>query len=555
MSSKIKYYEKEKEKYTTLNFNQDRPFINTMKPRICLSARYLTYTHLFSRYQVTCYSTQTATSPINISKQSIHPTTPARTRFAPSPTGFLHLGSLRTALYNYLLAKNTNGQFILRIEDTDQTRLVEGAEQNIYNTLEWCNLQIDESPVHGGQFGPYRQSERKDIYKKYAQFLLDKGLAYKCYCSKERLLQLRESAQRLKPPTNVTYDRKCFTKLNEPDNDSFVIRFKSPHNYPKFNDLLHGSTDIQPQYNLHDQRFDDFVIIKNDGMPTYHFANVVDDHLMKITHVIRGEEWLASTPKHVALYNAFGWSPPEFVHIPLLTSLEDRKLSKRKGDFNILQLREQGGILPEALLNFVALFGWAPYRELNEKTSEVLDLDQLVEKFSLDQLTKGNAKVNDSKLQFFQKEHFKRACSDPVKLNPLVDSYFDEFKLISKNGKSKEYLKELLISLAPNISHVKDVCNHTYLFKNIDYGAVKPPKDIQQAKTILSYVIENGFDNALANLPTIGFPKKEVFMTLRAALSGGKPGLPIPELVKFIGELESKDRVKKYAKYLSIMNE
>ncbi|KAG5421015.1 MSE1 [Candida metapsilosis] len=504
---------------------------------------------LYLRPHSRCFGQVRYYSQINLEelegpkRKSIHPSTPARTRFAPSPTGFLHLGSLRTALYNYLLAKNTGGQFVVRIEDTDQNRLVEGAEQNIFDTLKWCNLNIDESPVHGGPYGPYRQSERKEIYQEFAQDLLDRGLAYKCYCSKERLLQLRESAKLLKPPTNVTYDRKCLSN-HDLQGDSYIIRFKSPYNYPKVNDLLHGELNLQPQYNSKDQRYDDFVIIKNDGMPTYHFANVVDDHLMKITHVIRGEEWLPSTPKHIALYNAFGWSPPQYVHIPLLTSLQDKKLSKRKGDFNILSLREQN-ILPAALVNFVALFGWAPPRELNVKASEIFDLEQLVKSFSLDQLTKGNAKVSDSKLHFFQKEHFQRTLYNEESLRQLVDDFYADFKVLSK-GKSKDYLLNLLGELGPNLDSVHGVADHKYLFEDVDYTTIKPPKDIIQAKQIVDDILQHGIDNAIERLASKGVQKKTIFMTLRGALSGGKPGLPIPALMSILGEKECLKRLASF---------
>lgn len=476
-------------------------------------------------------------------RESIHPNTPARTRFAPSPTGFLHLGSLRTALYNYLLAKNTGGKFVVRIEDTDQNRLVEGAEQNIFDTLKWCKLDIDESPIRGGPYGPYRQSERKEIYQKYAKILLDKGMAYKCYCSKDRLLQLRESAKLLKPPTNVTYDRKCLSNHDQSE-DSFIIRFKSPYNYPRVTDLLHGELNLQPQYNSKDQRYDDFVIIKNDGMPTYHFANVVDDHLMKITHVIRGEEWLPSTPKHIALYDAFGWTPPKYIHIPLLTSLQDKKLSKRKGDFNILLLQEQG-ILPEALVNFVALFGWAPPRELNVRTNEIFNLDELVKQFSLDQLTKGNAKVSDSKLHFFQKEHFQRTLQNEEAFRQLIDEFYPEFKILSK-GKSKGYLLTLFHHLGPNLDNIHGVADHKYLFDDVDYTQVKPPKDTNQAKQIVDNILKHGLDNAVDRLASQGIQKKTTFMTLRAALSGGKPGLPIPALISLLGEKECLKRIASY---------
>ncbi|KAI5951147.1 MSE1 [Candida jiufengensis] len=499
-------------------------------------------------------SSQINDDPYNINiktKNSIHPTTPARTRFAPSPTGYLHLGSLRTALYNYLLAKNTGGSFILRIEDTDQSRLIKDAEKNIFDTLKWCNLSIDESSQDGGKHGPYRQSERKEIYSKYAQILLDKGLAYKCYCSKERLIELRESAKLLKPPTNVTYDRKCFNEKHQPQEKPYVIRFKSPHKYPEFKDLLHGELNLQPQYNSKDQRFDDFIIIKNDGMPTYHFANIVDDHLMGITHVIRGEEWLASTPKHMALYKAFEWSPPQFIHIPLLTSLEDKKLSKRKGDFNIFELKNQG-IIPQALINFVALFGWSPARELNEKTSEVMTLEELVENFSLDHLTKGNAKVNQSKLFYFQKEHFANIIEENgEEFTNLIHDYYPEFTKFS-NGRDEQYLSEITKVLAPNITKMSDIEQHKYLIGDIDYSNSKSPKDVHLTNKILNQVIENyenssSLDEVIDNILKSGdFKKKDVFITLRTCLSGGQSGLPIPELINLLGDEECINRMKKY---------
>lgn len=472
--------------------------------------------------------------------ESKQPTSPVRARFAPSPTGFLHLGSLRTALYNYLLAKSTGGTFILRIEDTDRTRLVAGAEQNIFDTLKWCNLKVNEGPQEGGAFGPYRQSDRKEIYKKYADELLEKGLAYKCYCSKERLMGLRESAQKMKPPTNVTYDRNCID-ANQNQELPYVIRFKSPDKYAPFSDLLHGELNLQPQYNDKDRRYDDFVIVKNDSMPTYHFANVVDDHLMEITHVVRGEEWLPSTPKHIAMYRAFGWEPPQYIHIPLLTSLKDKKLSKRSGDLNILKLKDEG-ILPEALINFVALFGWAPVRENGEKFNEFMSLDEIISYFSVDQLTKGNAKVNDLKLYYFNKLHLTKKLQDPKELDKIVDSYYPHFHKFSKQ--SKEYLYCLLKYIGPNITSINEIeSDHMYLFQEVDYSKIKVPND--KTRYIIEYALANGYEDAMANLVKEGIPKKNIFMSLRFALSGGKSGLSIPHFIELMGEKEFRRRLTK----------
>lgn len=490
-------------------------------------------------------------------KVSVHPTFPARTRFAPSPTGYLHLGSLRTALYNYLLAKNTGGQFILRLEDTDQKRLIGDAESNIYDTLKWCGIKIDEGPNEGGEYGPYRQSDRMAIYQKYVEALLKSGDAYYCYCSKDRLNTLRETASQLKPPTTVTYDRKCFHDHKEKENMELVIRFKSPDRYEPFTDLIHGQLNLQPQYNNSDRRYDDFVIMKSDGLPTYHFANVVDDHLMKITHVIRGEEWLPATPKHIALYRAFGWEPPKFIHIPLLTSLEDKKLSKRSGDIGILSMKKKG-ILPEAVVNFCALFGWSPPRLVSGiSTSELMTLKDLTEKFSLDYLTKGNAKVNDSKLHFFNKNHLTNRLKDPQMLDKLVDEYYPEFQQSTNTSYDKEYLKNVLKLIGSNLNSLNELGRmHSYLFNGIDHSKVDQSNIPLQSKDILQILTELPNDRSFAsNVDTVlqqipGIKKKDVFQAVRFAISGGVPGLTIPLLIEAIGENEYKCRLQNAIKYL-----
>lgn len=490
-------------------------------------------------------------------KVSIHPTFPVRTRFAPSPTGYLHLGSLRTALYNYLLAKNTGGQFILRLEDTDQKRLIDDAESNIYDTLKWCGIKIDEGPNEGGEYGPYRQSDRMAIYQKYVEALLKSGDAYYCYCSKDRLNTLRETASQLKPPTTVTYDRKCFHDHKEAEKMERVIRFKSPDRYEPFTDLIHGQLNLQPQYNNSDRRYDDFVIMKSDGLPTYHFANVVDDHLMKITHVIRGEEWLPATPKHIALYRAFGWEPPKFIHIPLLTSLEDKKLSKRSGDIGILSMKQKG-ILPEAVVNFCALFGWSPPRLISGiSTSELMTLKDLIEKFSLDYLTKGNAKVNDSKLHFFNKNHLTNRLKDPQMLDELVDEYYPEFQQSTNSSYDKEYLKNILKLIGSNLNSLSELGRmHSYLFNGIDHSKVDQSNIPLQSKDILQILLNLPNDHSFAsNVDTVlqqipGIKKKDVFQAVRFAISGGVPGLTIPLLIEAIGEKEYKSRLQNAIKYL-----
>ena len=282
-----------------------------------------------------------------------------RTRFAPSPTGFLHVGGLRTALYNYLFSLKNKGQCILRIEDTDQNRLVPQAKEGLIRALEWAGINFDEGPHQGGNFGPYEQSKRLDIYQTHIQKLLEEGNAYYCFCTKEILeaMKAKQMAQKLSP----RYDGRCRRldpkelqkRLNQ--GEEYCVRMKIKHSRDlyRFEDLIRGEVAIRAS------EIDDQVLMKSDQFPTYHFANVVDDHLMQITHVIRGEEWLSSVPKHIQLYEYFGWEPPQFAHLPLLLNEDRTKLSKRQNDVSVEDYQKKG-YLKEALVNFVALLGWNP---------------------------------------------------------------------------------------------------------------------------------------------------------------------------------------------------
>ncbi|KAK7203721.1 tRNA synthetases class I, catalytic domain-containing protein [Myxozyma melibiosi] len=512
-----------------------------------------------------------------------HPTTPARTRFAPSPTGFVHLGSLRTALYNFLLARATGGQFLLRIEDTDQTRKKDGAEDDIYEALRWAGVEWDEGPEVGGECGPYRQSERLGIYKEYAEKLLESGHAYRCFCTKDRLDKLRDSAQKMKPPSMATYDRYCYhidhetSAAKAASNEPFTIRLKAPESYPVMKDLLHGELDLQVQSNYSDPRYDDPVLFKTDGFPTYHLANVVDDHLMRITHVIRGEEWLPSTPKHLALYNAFGWTPPEFIHIPLLTSLEDKKLSKRTGDVGIKAYKENG-ILPEALVNFVALYGWSPplgaqengtnKKKKREATAmgEIMTMKDLIANFNLNGLTKGNAKVSESKLEFFNSYFLRTRIEDPEKrrelaleIQPALISKFSDIST-KKQHKHKfevEYIEKVLTVFKGSLKTLPELPNvASYAFTDLpSYGS----KEGMDYISDLSITREG--DDAVKflqefavwwtraeNVPSVeeidakikffaresGYKPTTVFHALRFAIAGSVPGAPLPLLVDLL---------------------
>ena len=320
-------------------------------------------------------------------------------RFAPSPTGNLHVGGLRTALYNYLYAKGQNGRIVLRIEDTDQSRKVDGAVKKLMSAFDIMTLEFDESPKHEGDCGPYFQSQRLDIYKKYIEQLVDKGLAYPCFCSSDRLNALRKKNQKLKLATQ--YDRHCLSLTKDQIREkgstaSHVIRLKVPHSKPIiFNDIIRNKITFNAE------EIDDQILLKSDGFPTYHLASVIDDYHMGITHVIRGEEWLSSTPKHILLYNAFGWDIPKFAHVPLLLNPDKSKLSKRQGDVAVEDYLKKG-TLPEALINFVALLGWNP-----GDNREIFSLDELISEFSLERIHMSGAIFNQEKLSWMNSQYLK----------------------------------------------------------------------------------------------------------------------------------------------------
>ena len=324
-----------------------------------------------------------------------------RLRFAPSPTGNLHVGGLRTALFCWLYARQRNGKFILRLEDTDQKRLVKDSENDLISMLEWSGISIDESPFDGGDFAPYRQSERLNIYNHHVQGLIHKNLAYRCFCSEERINSLRNE-QRLKGKT-PRYDRLCRKISNKESRkkvesgEDFVIRMKIPEESECLilDDIIRGRISIDTS-NSEDQ-----VIMKSDGFPTYHFAVVVDDHLMKITHVVRGEEWLPSFPKHLLLYRYFGWDPPKFAHLPLILNPDRSKLSKRQMDVSVEDFRDQG-YLPEALINFVSLLGWSPLEE-----REIFSLSELVKEFSFKRINKSGAIFDREKLNWMNHKYIQ----------------------------------------------------------------------------------------------------------------------------------------------------
>ncbi len=330
---------------------------------------------------------------------------PVRVRFAPSPTGYPHVGGMRTALFNWLFARHAGGAFILRIEDTDVPRTVPGALEAIMAGLRWLGLDWDEGPAVGGDYAPYLQSQRLDLYQAAAAKLVEQGDAYYCYCSPERLDSMRqEQVARHQPPG---YDRHC-RELSPPERARCeasgvrpVVRFKVPREgRTGFTDIIYGDVAFD------NATIDDFVMLKSDGYPTYHLANVVDDHAMKITHILRAEEWLSSTPRHLLMYRAFGFAPPRFAHLPDVLGTDRRKLSKRHGAVSILDFRDQG-YLPETMLNFLALLGWS----LDDKT-EMMTRRQLIDNFSLERIGKTGGIFNVDKLDWMNGVYLRGLAID-----------------------------------------------------------------------------------------------------------------------------------------------
>ena len=503
---------------------------------------------------------------------------PARTRFAPSPTGNLHLGSIRTALFNYLIARKTGGQFLLRIEDTDQKRTIAGAEERLFDDLHWAGVNWDEGPIVGGPFGPYRQSERTKIYHQHSHELIQTGSAYRCFCSAERLDALARSRndQGLAPG----YDRKCFDIPKEEsdqrasDGEQHVVRLRAPDEYPQFHDLVYGKTGkglkSKRELYLDDAAYEDPILMKSDGYPTYHFANVVDDHLMKITHVIRGSEWMASTPLHMAIYQAFGWKVPYFAHVALLVDASGQKLSKRDKASDISFYRSQEGVFPDTLDNFAALLGWS-----HQRRSDVMRLSELEQEFSL-KFTKGNATVSFEKLWFLQRCHAQRYINEGgpqfqkmiEDLLSLVKEKYPTSAFQSQSlSKQKETILLLLQSDGRNYS-----TGPSFLTRNSNFflslpvnlppyqhlDTTIPLSTLRTVSTALTFVPENQWTTQThstniqaltynSDSPNKSF-RKELYHYLRHLLLAGAHGPSIPDTLTILGRDESIRRIMKGVK-------
>ena len=479
-----------------------------------------------------------------------------RVRFAPSPTGYLHVGGLRTALYNYLFAKRNNGKFILRIEDTDRNRYVEGAVENLIKVLKWAGLNYDEGPEVGGNFGPYLQSERLDIYKKYADELIEKGKAYYCFCTPERLKSLKEEQEKQKLP-QAKYDKHCLHLSKEEIASNLVagiakvVRLNvEPNHIIKFDDIIREHVEFESN------NVDDQVLIKSDGYPTYHLANVVDDHLMKITHVIRGEEWLSSTPKHVLLYDAFGWERPIFAHLPLLLNPDRSKLSKRQGDVAVEDYRDKG-YLKYALINFVALLGWNAGDD-----KEFYYMDELISSFSLERVNKAGAVFDLQKLNWLNAVHLRNKTNEELLLLLKDEIQMSKFK---NQTYSDEFLILIIGAMKERVSFIKefiDTCTYFYeVPTEYEQKAVeknwKPETPNHLIKLKEEFVSLNNptkedFEHALAKVSEgLNVGKGKLIHPLRLAVSGQSTGPGMFDLLFILGKDEVVKRIEAAVKNIS----
>ncbi len=472
-----------------------------------------------------------------------------RVRFAPSPTGYLHVGGLRTALYNYLFAKKNNGTFILRIEDTDRNRFVEGAVDNLIAALKWCGLEYDEGPNTKGNFGPYMQSQRLELYKKYSEELVNSGHAYYCFCTHERLEALREEQQKQKLP-QAKYDKHCLhltpeeVKSNLDSGVQHVIRLNVPADKQiTFDDI------IREKVIFNSSNIDDQVLIKGDGYPTYHLANVIDDHLMKITHVIRGEEWLSSTPKHILLYDFFGWEKPIFAHLPLLLNPDRSKLSKRQGDVAVEDYRAKG-YLKEALVNFVALLGWNA-----GDGKEFYDMHALIENFSLERVNKAGAIFDLEKLNWLNAEHLRKK-EDKEILSMLKDEIVNSS--FNMNEYKDDYLLQVITSMKERVSFICEFLTKSpYFFEApVEYDSSSIEKNwkeetafqmekLNDAFLRINDPIKENFEIALAKIAEeLNVGKGKLIHPLRLAVSGMSSGPGVFDIVSIIGIEETSKRIK-----------
>ena len=480
-----------------------------------------------------------------------------RSRYAPSPTGQMHIGNLRTALYEYLIAKHDGGTFILRIEDTDQNRYVEGATEIVINTMDIAGLNHDEGPGVGGDYGPYFQSQRKDSYLPYAKELVEKGKAYYCFCSKDKPDQSEEGEKE----EGQKYDRHC---LNMPKSEieaklaagtPYVIRQFIPEGKTTFHDEVFGDITIDHE------EIEDQVLIKSDGMPTYNFANVIDDHLMDITHVVRGSEYLTSTPKYKLLYESLGWDVPIYVHLPLLLGDHGGKMSKRKGDPSFDDLLEQG-YLPEAIVNYVAFLGWS-----SPDNREYFTLPELVEVFDYKNISKSPSSFDIKKLAWMNGEHIKRLPEDVFyqmvlpTLQSAIKTPGIDLREVARLVQSRVLLVKDSIELVDFIDHLPDYDIELFTHKKMKTDPSVALTALKAIIPIYSAISEDTWDNSTLYAAAVecgqalGFKNSQILWPIRTALSG-KPSSPCgaSELCALLGKEESLKRLKTGIEKLEVIS-
>ena len=472
-----------------------------------------------------------------------------RTRFAPSPTGYMHIGNLRTALYEYLIAKSQGGKFILRIEDTDQERQVEGAVDVIYNTMRMTGLHHDEGPDIGGEYGPYVQSERMGMYMDYAKELVEKGEAYYCFCTKERLESLKES--NAEGAAFAKYDRHCLGLSKEEVQAKldagvpFVIRQKMPDSgTTTFSDVVYGDITVE------NTELDDQILMKADGFPTYNFANVVDDHLMLITHVVRGSEYLSSTPKYNLLYKAFGWEPPVYVHLPAVMRDAHHKLSKRHGDKSFEDLVREGYVV-EAIVNYIALLGWSP-----SGTQEIFSLKELEENFDMAGLSKSPAIFDIKKLTWMNSEYLKAmdfdkyyALAEPKLKEALGDTDLDLKKIAALLQKRLETLNDIpgLVEFFKTLpEYGTELYTHKKMKTNDEIALSSLEAALPVLENLEDWNTTSIHDALMALVGELGIKNGQLLWPVRTALSG-EPTSPggAMELADILGKEESLRRIRK----------
>lgn len=471
-----------------------------------------------------------------------------RTRFAPSPTGYMHIGNLRTALYEYLIAKSQGGKFILRIEDTDQERLVEGAVDVIYNTMRMTGLHYDEGPDVGGAYGPYVQSERMGMYMDYAKELVEKGEAYYCFCTKERLESLKES--NAEGAAFAKYDRHCLhlsqeeIQANLDAGKPFVIRQKMPDTgTTTFSDVVYGDITVN------NDELDDQILMKADGFPTYNFANVVDDHLMHITHVVRGSEYLSSTPKYNLLYQAFGWEAPTYVHLPAVMRDAHHKLSKRHGDKSFEDLLQEG-FLVEAIVNYIALLGWSP-----ADNREIFSLKELEEVFDMSGLSKSPSIFDIKKLTWMNGEYIKAmdfdqyyALAEPKLQEALPNTTLDLKKIATLLQKRLETLNDIprLVDFFQTLpDYSTELYTHKKMKTNDEIALSSLLAAIPVLENLTDWTEQSIHDSMMELVGTLGIKNGQLLWPVRTALSGEptSPGGAI-ELADILGKEESLRRLR-----------